>query len=63
MLFNIVVTLTLMAYWTVESLFISVWEIKIFINKCFDEVMLLFMLYVVFVCLVETQLTDPLSPV
>ncbi|PMD12681.1 hypothetical protein NA56DRAFT_712851 [Hyaloscypha hepaticicola] len=61
MLFNIVAAVTLTAYWTVESLFMGVLEIRIFTDKCFDEVMLLFVLYVVFICLAETQLTDPLS--
>ncbi len=50
-----------MAYWTVESLFVGVGEIRVFTYKCIDEVMLLFVLHVVFVCLEETWLTDPLT--
>jgi len=60
-LLNIATALTLTAYWTVESLFVSVGEIRVFLYECFDEVMLLFVLHVVFVCLEETGLTDPLT--
>ena len=49
-----------MAYRTVESLFVGIGKTWVFNYTCFDEVMLLYMLYVVFVCL-ETLLTDPLT--
>jgi len=52
---------TLLAYWTVESLFMAIGDIGVFIDKCFNKIMLLLVLNMVFVCLKETWLADPLG--
>jgi hypothetical protein len=49
---------TLLAYWTVKSLFMAIGEIGIFLDKCFNEIMLLLVAEMVFGRLEETWLTD-----
>jgi hypothetical protein len=52
---------TMLAYWTVKSLFMAIGEIMVFPDKCFNKIMLLLVVDMVFACVEETWLTHPLG--